>query len=143
MLALPGHVHLGDQNIWGTDVRGVEEVVIPLRFLADRGDIFEQIVDIASDGQVLDAPDDLAFLDLESQVEWIGEGARDCIAHPQPEQGLDQDAFIDRCDDVFQGRPAGLEDDVTERDVGLREQAAHGVPCRFEFLPGQLSSGHR
>ena len=95
LLALPSHVHLGDQNIWGTDVRGVEEVVIPLRFLADRGDIFEQIVDIAGDGQVLDAPDDLAFLDLEGQVEWVGEGARDGVAHPQPEQGLDQDAFID------------------------------------------------
>ena len=65
MLALPGHVHLGDQNIWGTDVRGVEEVVIPLRFLADRGYIFEKIVDIAGDGQVFDAPDDLAPLDLE------------------------------------------------------------------------------
>ena len=139
LLALPGHVHLGDQNIGGKDVRSVEEVVDPLRFLADRGDIFEQVVDVAGDGQVLDAPDDLAFLDLEGQGQRIGEGARDDVALPQAEQVLDQDALVDPGDDVLQGRLAGLDDEVGERGIGRSEQAARGIAGRFDpGLGGRL-----
>ena len=132
------HVHLGDQ-----DIRGVESAVDPLRFLADRRYVLEQVVNIARDGQVLDPSDDLAFLDLESQCQRIGKGAGDGVALPDAEQVFDDDTFVNAGKDVFQRGLAGLDDQVGERRFGWVEQACVKRCRSIRLRTGRLFSGRR
>ena len=101
------HVHIGQEQIGGK-----ESAVDPLRFLADRGDMPEQLVDIPRDRNIFHPSDDFALLNLEGQAERVGECPGDYVALPDAEQVFDQDALVNPSDDLFERSLARLEYEI-------------------------------
>ena len=55
------------------------------------------LVDVTRDGNVFDAPNDLAFFYFERQAPRVGERARNDVALSQSQGVLNKQSFVDAC----------------------------------------------